>query len=270
MSNGIIEEKIFDEELLKFDDIKFDTTYEFDGVKIPRVTKILAECEDQSWLIDWASKIGYKKRQIISEKALEIGSFVHATIEKFLKNKFNMVDDVVIPFISKDNEYQAIYSFNNFKYWIQCVEGMGYKIDKIVGTEIPVTCPWYGGTIDCIMTINGANYIVDFKTSSSITLSYLLQISAYMWIINNGYCPELPRIDGIGIIRIPKNKTNFYEDIFLNSFIPEQNYMIEQYQRLFANMVSVYYRNRHATNITNEYNKNYKIETCLERGIINE
>ena len=90
---------------------------------------------------------------------------------------------------------KSVYNcFENFKLWEKRLYNLGGKIDEIIGLEVPVTCPWYGGTIDCIARINGAVYIIDFKTSKQISAEYLLQVTAYMWIINNNYAPYLPHI----------------------------------------------------------------------------
>ena len=64
---------------------------------------------------------------------------------------------------------------------------LGYFIDKVIGVEIPISCPWFGGTIDAILVINGATYIIDFKTSKKISSEYLVQVAAYMWLVNNGF-----------------------------------------------------------------------------------
>ena len=143
-------------------------------------------------------------------------------------------------------------------YWRQTLnnknlEKYNSRIEEVVGVEIPVTCPWYGGTIDAIVKINGAYYIIDFKTSKNISFNYLVQVSAYMWIINNGYSPNLPMIDGIGIIRVDKSCYGRYEDLFLNNFVTAQRLSIEEYQRTFAAYVNSYYRSLNAEYMTDIY-----------------
>ena len=135
----------------------------------------------------------------------------------------------------------------------------GFIIEEVVGLEITVVCPWYGGTIDGIFKINGLYYIVDFKTSKSISYQYLIQTAAYMWIINNGYCPELPNIDGIGIIRVDKRYIGGYEDLFMNSYNEYQNYMINQFQMAFCSYVDTFYRTIHTNNLIAQYDADYNI-----------
>lgn len=54
-------------------------------------------------------------------------------------------------------------------------------IEKIYATEIPgVNLDLgYAGTVDMVAKIGGQDYIIDFKTSSSVSASHLLQLSAY-------------------------------------------------------------------------------------------
>ena len=53
-----------------------------------------------------------------------------------------------------------------------------------------------------------AIYIIDFKTSKQISYEYIIQTCAYMWLINNGFFPEISHIDGVGIIRVDKEDTS--------------------------------------------------------------
>jgi hypothetical protein len=114
-------------------------------------------------------------------------------------------------------------------------------IDDIIGLEIPVITPWYGGTIDAILKINGANYIIDFKISKSISFKYLIQACAYMIGTNMGYCDiKNVFIDGVGIIRVGKYRSEF-EDYFLNNHIPVQAQQINYYTNCFVQLLNSYY-----------------------------
>ena len=65
-----------------------------------------------------------------------------------------------------------------------------------------------------------------------------------MWVINNGYCPNLPHIDGIGIIRVDKRRIiNEVDDYFLNDFIPQEHNIIIHLEECFKSYVEAYYRN---------------------------
>lgn len=66
----------------------------------------------------------------------------------------------------------------------------------------------FAGTLDCICYKNGKLYLVDFKSSKAIYDDFLMQISAY----RVGYEERSGReIQGLGILRLPKNETDAYE-----------------------------------------------------------
>ena len=248
--------------------------YLYDGKGVPRVSHILAQCRDSEWLIQWAANIGRRKYDYYRDKALTIGTIVHEIIDEYLKIKYN----VPTPgFVYMNKVYEVDYTaiddayresvFNcveNFKVWDRHLEEVGAHIDEIIGFEIPIQCPWYGGTIDWMVRINGAVYICDFKTSKSISPEYLMQAASYMWIVNNGYAPGLPHVDGIGIIRVEKTRRNVLNDLFVNDFIPEQHQMIEAYQRCFAAYLESFYRTINIEYLTKNYN--YNPDTIFEKG----
>ena len=117
----------------------------------------------------------------------------------------------------------------------------GYFISDIIGMEKVITSPYFGGTVDCICRINGRVYLIDFKTSKKISPEYLLQVCAYTWIINSGYVENLPKIDGVGIIRVDKETKHKYEDLFLNFDIPWQRDILNKYITDFGILLNSYY-----------------------------
>ena len=249
----------------KFREENFDT-YTFYNVPVPRVSNILKECISKEYLMKWAASIGTKAMYAQQKKATTIGTIVHELIERYLNNDVSEYD------YKHKTPNSYLYSiekaFNNFLLWEKNLNRQGYKIEKIIGTEIPVSCPYYGGTIDCIMRINGANYIVDFKTSKSISFEYIIQTCAYLWIINNGYVSNIPYVDGIGIIRIDKQMSKF-EDLFLNLHIPEQKIIIDQYIQGFGSLLYSYYNQLNMKNLFTAYKKSYNANKTL-KGETNE
>ncbi|MBR6289446.1 MAG: PD-(D/E)XK nuclease family protein [Acholeplasmatales bacterium] len=252
----------FSEDLLDLDIEIDDSTYEYNGVIVPRVTKILSATLDSNALIKWAGNIPPSMYNNISDGAKRIGTEVHAQIDRFLNDPTNKDFFFYNNLLSSREEDKVITALNNFKSWYYNIHDWGYKIEEIVGLEIPITCPWYGGTIDGIVKINGAYYIIDFKTSKKIVLEHVLQTSAYMWAINNGYTP-LPHIDGIGIIRVDKAIENKYDDLFLTEVVPEQGFYINQFQRCFCSLVDSYYRSIYSENIFKEYSTNYNFTDAM-------
>lgn len=234
-------------------------TYTFNNIPVPRVSNILKECIGKEYLMMWAAKLGKQQFAIERIKATTIGSRVHDMIENYLLTGEDMnisfkVAPSYMPYINK--------AYNNFKRWKKYIESFGYHIEKIIAIEKRVSCPYYGGTIDCICVINGKVYIVDFKTSKQISYEYVIQTVAYMWIINNEYCEDIDHVDGIGIIRIDKEKEKF-EDLFLNIHIPEQKNIIDQFVSGFGTLLMSYYHNINMKYLFSTYKKQYNLTDTL-------
>lgn len=214
------------------------SSYEYNNKLIPRVTRIIDAVMNRDYLISWAVSIGKYAYYAEKEYATSIGSKVHALIEYYLESGGQ---DKEHEYYRKSPKQAPIIerAYNNFKDWFEHLVNTGNKFE-LIGLEIPVICPYYAGTLDCLARINGAVYLLDFKTSKKISYEYLVQVCAYKWIIDNGFAPGLPHIDGVGIIRVDK-ELDKNEEIFLNSFIPEQSALIDLFTRGFSSILYTYY-----------------------------
>ena len=110
-------------------------------------------------------------------------------------------------------------AFKNFLNWYDDKIKNGFVIN-IIALERETTNPWFGGTIDCVLNLQHCYYelnqtiILDFKTSKALSYEYFLQTYAYMWSWNWNRTfidPSLPLIDGIGLLRIDKQKPIYNE-----------------------------------------------------------
>lgn len=243
-----------------FDFESLDTVYEYNEHKIPRVNHII-DIVSNPTLMDWKLRIGKYKADAISKSALSIGKAVHESIEKYILDKDNFNDSFIdkkcLEYKVSPAGIQKVYTcIKNFIRWKSDLESKGYNLTPIAN-ELPLLCPWFGGTADFICSINGANYVIDFKTSKVISESYLTQTAAYRWEINNGYSSlGNIHIHGIGIIRIDKNSYT-YEDLFLSDFIPEQANLLDFYTRYFGTLLDTYYSNQVAKNKCILYKEEY-------------
>lgn len=244
-------------------DFQKDSPYTYNGtIHVPRVSIILKECISKEYLINWAARIGKQQYTIEKNKATTIGTRVHEMIENYLLNG----TDLDVSFKTAPSYMNAINTaYNNFKNWKSYIESLGYFLEEIIAIEKSIATPYYGGTIDCVCRINGKVYIIDFKTSKKISYEYIIQTSAYMWAVNNGYGDNLPHIDGIGIIRIDKEKNKF-EDLFLNESIPYQYNILNQYFIGFGSLLASYYNNLNMKHWFSKYKKSYSIEETLGEG----
>ncbi len=241
------------------------TVYEYNGKSIPRVNEILEACIGKPYLQIWASKLG-KDYIKTKRETLAIGSLVHEMCEYFMN--FGADKDVTI---FSNRVYEAVYnSYNNFKSWYNDMKDKGYIITPLF-TEQQTTNPWFGGTIDCIVNIKhplmniDQNYIIDYKTSKKISPDYILQTYAYLWSWNwnrQFVDGSLPYIHGIGIIRIGKEFSKDYNDLFISD-----SYILSELHYNLSSMVNWFYSYIDTEYLLKESKKIYK-----ENGIygINE
>lgn len=247
----------------KYRDKHFDY-YSYQNIGVPRVTHILNQCVNKDFLIAWAAKLGKQKYFFEKNKATTIGTRTHELIEEYLTTgRFAENIFYKTPPSMKKN---VSIAFDNFKEWMNTLASKGYFISDIIAIEKQITCPYFGGTIDCICRINGKVYIVDFKTSKQISPEYLLQVCAYTWICNSGYIPNIPHIDGVGIIRVDKESKHKFEDLFLNYNIPWQADIIDNYIKDFGVLLQSYYT---IINMEKEFS-NIKKETKNTFDILNK
>lgn len=218
-------------------------TYTYGDTPVPRVTNIFRMCIGSEGLMYWAANAGVRKMEMTRKNATLVGSVVHAAIEQHFKDGsfYPMQDHISEHYLRQ----QALCAYDNFKLWLFRIEQAGYQLNPIA-MEKHATSPYFGGTIDMIANINGANYIIDWKTSKSISIEYWMQVCAYRWLINSGYVPDMPHIHGIGIVRLPKMEERTFEDCFLTETIPDHNQWINYYTEAFFACLNWYY---HQVNI---------------------
>lgn len=233
-----------------------DGHYKYNNISVPRVSNILNDTISKNYLINWAANIG-KAYYFQSKKALNTGTLAHKWIEEFLLEKkksqcYNFSEDVI-----KD----ADISYCNFVNWYMKFSSI-YGKPTVIKIEERLSCPYYGGTADCIMNMNGSNVLVDFKTSKQIDYSYIMQLAAYKFIIDN-YRPDLPHIDAIGIIRVPKDRGNSFQDLFLNESIAEQKYIIDKATEAILIAVQHFYSIHKLDDILSDYEHEYNIKNVF-------
>ena len=178
-----------------------DKKYFHNGIPVPRVTEIISKMISEEYLLYWANALGFKHQgyKKTVETAANIGSEAHALINRFLNGEvFNSNN---IPYLGFRKWWIDITSCNEV---------------KVVGSEEPLTCEYFGGTYDLLMDINGLLYLVDFKTSNHISYKYFLQLAAYRYMLEQkGY-----KISGCIILQLDKQRIEYeeYPLIFSNQY----------------------------------------------------
>lgn len=217
-----------------------DSSYEYNGMKVPRVTHILSKCIHSDSLMYWANSLGFKrmsyKRTI--NNAANIGSICHESIDKYLES-FEEPDYDTMP-------EAAWYSYESFMRWYNDVNANN-NINVIFHEKILV-CKYFGGTLDGLYEINGKIYLVDYKTSNHITYKYFLQLAAYRYMLRNVLGIE---IDGCIVLQLSKTSIS-YNEYVLNFIIPDHLNFINECETAFLSLVFAYYN---ITYIESRYNK---------------
>ena len=176
------------------DDISNDlvTPYSFNNKPIPRVSDILKNCINEEYIARWANSLGFRHKRYEDEleRLANIGSLAHEAIERFFKT----------------GEESDNVCFKGFKLWWDTIN-KNNKV-KLIFSEEEIVTEYVGGTIDALLEINGRYYLVDFKTSTNVTIKHFLQLAAYKYMIHisKGYI-----LDGVIILQLNKKYPAFGE-----------------------------------------------------------
>jgi hypothetical protein len=146
----------------------------------PSVTTILGIIDKGANFYEWLKNNG-RNADYLTQHALEVGQKVHNLIDLFNRN---------IPISNIGSEGQELYSKEVWTKIDRYVDFYRTAKPEILATECSFVCKQfgYGGTIDCIISINGCRYLVDYKTGNEYP-EHELQLAAYFTAWNLKY-PE--------------------------------------------------------------------------------
>ncbi len=195
--------------------------YFYNNIPVPRVTEIISKMISEEYLLYWANSLGFKHQSYKKtvQAAADIGSEAHDLISKFLLGEVFTSDN--IPYLG----------FR--KWWIDISSNNSVKV---LGSEVQISCPYFGGTYDLLLQINDKIYLVDFKTSNHVSYKYYLQLAAYKYMLElQGY-----KIDGVIILQVNKSKIEYTEYPLLFD-IPEHLDFINKCLNTFFSLVYGYY-----------------------------
>lgn len=206
--------------------------YQYQGYSLPRVTEIISSMLHEDFLMIWANNIGLyqrKKYKDALEEASTKGSYVHDAIEDYIQNSNELDLETV------DDKYriEVDYAYGSFKSWWSVITKR--KI-KIIMQEHKLVCPWFGGTLDLLIEIDGKIYLLDFKTSNYPSYKYFLQLAAYRYILRHFYGIE---IYGCGIIKLNKKYIGF-EEFIIDKSQPDYEDFMNLCERTFLSLVYAY------------------------------
>jgi len=146
-------------------------TYDFDGVRLPSVTTILAKTKDQSYLTTWKNKVGHEEAERIKNYSSRRGTSMHKFIEEHIKgigyDDLSSIGEEARPMAQKIIEIGLT------------------PVTEYYGSEVTIHYPGlYAGSTDLVCMHNDMETIVDFKQSNRPKKEewiedYYLQIAAY-------------------------------------------------------------------------------------------
>jgi len=227
-------------------------TYQIDGKKIPRVTEVLSAMLHEDFLLDWANGLGWKRISYrgYMREAAEKGTYSHLAIQKYLENDFLDLDELRIP---NDNVRDVVQSAMDgfLQWWIKLHRE--HKEVEVVFTEEPLIHPYFSGTCDCLLKVDGKYWLIDFKTSNHMSYNYALQLSAYKYLLK-----ELKNIEVSKCMILILSKTDHsYQTYELDIEQPEYKTFTEDALQTFMTLVAGYKMRLYTTK---EYHDVFHIE----------
>ena len=145
--------------------------YDFQGMRLPSVTTILAKTKNQSYLTAWKNKVGHEKAERIKNHSSSRGTAMHKFLEHHILG----------------TGYDDLTSIGcEARPMADKVIEMGLEnVEEYYGSEVMLHYPGlYAGSTDLVCLHNGMETIVDFKQSNRPKKEewiedYYLQIAAY-------------------------------------------------------------------------------------------
>lgn len=218
------------------------SSYRYNGNVVPRVTEILSKCIHSDSLIYWANSLGFKHNSY--KKTMEMyagwGTDCHNHIDKFIESDFKER--------GTPDSIQAMNAFDSYLFWFDDISQTNNVYVKM--HEQPIACRYFGGTLDGLYEINGKLYLIDYKTSNTITFKYCLQLAAYRYILRIEYGIE---VDGVLILQLSKNEIS-YKEWFLDFNISEHLQYIQECEHAFLAILYSYYNILKVENGFNQIN----------------
>lgn len=216
-----------------------DKHYTCNGISVPRVTQILSTCMHNEGLMYWANYLGFKHQgyKEVLNQAADYGTKVHEALEHYIKGEPIDARTPLNPIQAFENWWKQVSTTNKV---------------KVLGQEFSLTCPWYGGTYDMLLEINGKPWLVDFKTSNHIRISYSLQLAAYRNMLR--YNKIVSDISGFIVLRLFKDRPEF-EEFIIDMMRPEERAFMDQCSRTFNAMA---YQFWNMTSLQSQFDKLHK------------
>lgn len=191
-----------------------DGYYLADGTRVPSVTTITGAAKSSDGLVfvakrNWheAGRQGkpferdayWGKPEAWGTDAKDTGAIVHEWIEADLHGE--PPTEFTAP--SEIQLVQAKQGYQAYLDWRRTIEL------TILETEVPLVSEKYGfgGTLDCLASLNGEPVLLDWKTSNASYEDYIAQLAAYRQLVNER---ADFRIERAYLLRVGKEYGDFH------------------------------------------------------------
>ncbi len=168
--------------------------YWLDGKRLPSVTTVLGKRKDPGGLLFWANKAGLEGKTLDEARqgAPEAGTLAHDAIEAYIHG-IDFFRDSEIPRLVEENTTPEVEGekivrmardgFENFlEWWVQTGITVTETEMQLVSKEHR-----FGGTPDALGKFRDDYVLLDWKVSKGLYGDYLLQLAAYMTLIEENY-----------------------------------------------------------------------------------
>jgi len=155
---------------------------------VPSVTTILDSTADKTHLFEWKKRVGEEEANRQSQQSAGLGTKVHNAIEKYVKGQ------------EWDNFGNNLVSILARKMTLSMIEQGLVKVDELWGVEVGLLARGlYAGTSDSVGIYEGAEAIIDYKTSKKLKKrewieDYFLQGCAYALAHNEMYNTKIRKV----------------------------------------------------------------------------
>jgi len=175
--------------------------YKRNGQYYPSITYVLQYYPKGRHFEDWLKKVGYASEHIVKQ-AGEEGTQVHSLIEKYLEgNTLNFLNE-------KGNPKYSAGVWQMFLHFVEFWETYNPTLIEaeihLFSDEIKVA-----GTCDMVCEIEGKRWLIDFKTSNHLHLTYDLQTAIYKKCYEECFGKG---IDNYGILWLKSSKRRFNKE----------------------------------------------------------
>lgn len=160
--------------------------YVYAGERFPGTTTIIGRFKESGGLLQWAFKQGQSGARHLYEnadKAADIGTAAHAMVEASINGgdpnacpEYTALDD--------DGRDKAGNAFRQYQRW--ATQSRLELLSRYQEVQLVHPGLKYGGTPDAIGRIGEEIVLLDWKTSNAVYSDYLIQLAAYIHLVNDG------------------------------------------------------------------------------------